>query len=153
MVKGKHPSTGEWLRYPEAELKSRKLRKKLGLPPVKIRWFLRGEVRAQITYPYDAEDRYRMSISTATRYPTWDEVADARYDLIPADVVMAMPLPPPQDYLNEAAFTFNLIEVRGIEMLFDRGVNQPRTHERQGRWPDPGMLARAKMTQEITDGG
>lgn len=37
---------------------------------------------------------WHMSISHPYRYPTWEEIKAARYDLIPDDVTMAMLLPP-----------------------------------------------------------
>ena len=52
---------------------------------------------------------YRLSISHKDRYPTWDEVAEARYRLIPDDVHMVMPLPPMEEYLNIHPYMFNLI--------------------------------------------
>ena len=46
------------------------------------------------------------------RYPTWDEIADARYELLPTDLNFAMFLPPPEDYTAIHATTFHLWEVR-----------------------------------------
>ncbi|MFI4977566.1 MAG: hypothetical protein ACHQC8_02645 [Solirubrobacterales bacterium] len=45
------------------------------------------------------------------RYPTWDEVADARYRFIPDEVTMAMLLPPREQYVNLHETTFHLNEV------------------------------------------
>jgi hypothetical protein len=55
--------------------------------------------------------RFQMSISHRKRYPTWDEIRDARYDLIPKEIWMAMLLPPPSDYINYSKFCFNLVQV------------------------------------------
>jgi hypothetical protein len=45
--------------------------------------------------------RLHLSISARSgRYPTWDEIADARYDLLPDDRTFAMFLPPPAQYVN-----------------------------------------------------
>lgn len=56
-------------------------------------------------------DRWHMSISHPTRYPTWDEIKTARYALIPRHVTMAMILPPPDEYLNVHQTTFHLWEI------------------------------------------
>jgi len=60
-----------------------------------------------------------MSISFAdhrgrlTRYPRWDEIAEARYSLVPADVTMALILPPPDEYVALHDTTFHLHEIEG----------------------------------------
>lgn len=54
---------------------------------------------------------WHLSISCGDRYPTWDEVAKARYELIPGDVTMAMLLPPEREYVNMAAFCLHLWQV------------------------------------------
>ena len=54
--------------------------------------------------------RWHMSIAHRKRYPTWDEVATARYKAIPKDVWMAMMLPPPSEYVNHHEFCFQLTE-------------------------------------------
>ena len=46
------------------------------------------------------------------RYPTWDEIADARYRFVPDEVTMAMLLPPRDQYVNLHATTFHLHEIR-----------------------------------------
>lgn len=51
------------------------------------------------------DHRHRLS-----RYPTWDEIRDARYDLLPADLDFVMHLPPPDEYVNVHATTFHLHE-------------------------------------------
>jgi hypothetical protein len=61
---------------------------------------------------------WHMSISfadhrgQASRYPTWDEIADARYRLAPADIDMVMHLPPAGDYVAVHDTTFHLHELR-----------------------------------------
>jgi hypothetical protein len=75
-----------------------------------------------------------MSISVAGRYPTWDEIADARYDLLPSKGMdMALVLPPLEDYVNIAPDAglevFHLWEIRDPKLPIDRGVMQPRSHE------------------------
>ena len=57
--------------------------------------------------------RWHASISVEGRYPTWDEIADARYTLLPTDILVAMLLPPPDQYVNAHPTTFHLHEIRG----------------------------------------
>lgn len=54
---------------------------------------------------------WHLSISHRDRYPTWDEVADARYLLVPEDVTMALLLPPPEQYLNVHETTLHLWQI------------------------------------------
>ena len=56
---------------------------------------------------------YHLSISHPHRYPTWDEVAHARYKLIPNDVIMVMVLPPKEEYINLDENCFHLHEIKG----------------------------------------
>lgn len=60
-----------------------------------------------------------MSISHRTndtlqpgRYPTWDEIVEARYRFCPANVHMVMVLPPREEYVNIHATTFHLWQSR-----------------------------------------
>lgn len=64
-----------------------------------------------IWLPPDQLLLWHLSISHPERYPTWDEVADARYELVPAEVTMAMLLPPPEQYLNEHPYCFHLWQI------------------------------------------
>lgn len=54
---------------------------------------------------------HRRDDLTPGRYPTWDEIKDARYRFCPADVTMAMLLPPPDEFVNVHETTFHLWEV------------------------------------------
>jgi len=60
--------------------------------------------------------RWHLSISHPDRYPTWEEIKKARYQLLPLDIVMVQVLPPPGDYVNIHPNTFHLWET------FDRAV-------------------------------
>ena len=44
------------------------------------------------------------------RYPTWDELAHARYELLPEDIDVVMHLPPPGEYVALHDTTFHLHE-------------------------------------------
>lgn len=46
------------------------------------------------------------------RYPTWNEIVDARYLFCPKDRTMAMLLPPQEEYVNIHATTFHLWEIK-----------------------------------------
>lgn len=54
---------------------------------------------------------WHLSISHPSRYPTWDEVAKARYDLLPTDITIAQILPPPGEYVNVHEFCFHLHQI------------------------------------------
>jgi hypothetical protein len=61
---------------------------------------------------------YHMSISHRTnwtrvpgRYPTWDEIVEARYQFCPANMTMVMHLPPKEEYVNVHDTTFHLWEL------------------------------------------
>ena len=47
----------------------------------------------------------------AERYPTWDELAHARYELTPVDVDMVMILPAEADYVAHHPTTFHLHQI------------------------------------------
>lgn len=54
---------------------------------------------------------WHLSISCKNRYPTWDEITHARYTLLPADIMMVMALPPPDQYVNLSPNCFHLSEI------------------------------------------
>jgi hypothetical protein len=72
---------------------------------------------ARIWLPPSERELWHLSISHRARLPSWDEVADARYELVPDDVTMALLLPPPGEYLNVHKTTLHLwqIEDRRVE--------------------------------------
>jgi hypothetical protein len=54
---------------------------------------------------------WHLSIAHHDRYPSWDEIADARYALVPDEVTMAMLLPPRGDYVNAHEHCFHLWQI------------------------------------------
>lgn len=54
---------------------------------------------------------WHLSISHPKRYPVWDEIRDARYDLLPDACTMAMLLPPKGEYVNLHPNCFHLHEI------------------------------------------
>ena len=55
--------------------------------------------------------KWHLSISHKTRYPTWDEIKEARYRFVPDEVTMAMLLPPRDQYVNVHPNCFHLHEI------------------------------------------
>lgn len=54
--------------------------------------------------------RQHLSISCESRYPTWDEIHDARYALMGLGLNVAMYLPPTPQYVNIHPNCFHLYE-------------------------------------------
>ncbi|SIS88764.1 DUF7694 domain-containing protein [Alicyclobacillus vulcanalis] len=67
--------------------------------------------KCTVMVEYHVDGGWHMSISHPERYPTWDEIREARYQLIPNDVTMAMLLPPKEEYVNVHPNCFHLHEV------------------------------------------
>ena len=63
------------------------------------------------------EDRWHLSISHPARYPTWDEIKEARYRFVPDNVTMAMILPPKDEYVNLHENCFHLHEIEGEKRI------------------------------------
>lgn len=65
---------------------------------------------------------WHLSISHAKRLPTWEEVRDARYALIPDEATMALLLPPMAEYVNVHEFCLQMYEIPAeyIEQHQDR---------------------------------
>lgn len=79
--------------------------------------FSKGPCRAVFTRsePYMARDglpmtRQHLSISCEDRYPTWNEIHDARYSLMGLGVSVVMFLPPTPQYVNIHPNCFHLYE-------------------------------------------
>lgn len=58
---------------------------------------------------------FRNHKGQPTRYPTWDEIAHARYELTPGDIDMVMHLPPASEFVACHPSTFHLHEGPGRE--------------------------------------
>lgn len=57
---------------------------------------------------------HHLSIAHPKRYPTWDEMAKARYELLPSDLTFGMAFPPSEDYVNVHNNCFHLWEITGL---------------------------------------
>lgn len=57
------------------------------------------------------EGYWHLSISHPERYPSWDEIKEARYEFLPHSLHIAMILPPPSEYVNIHSNCFHLHEL------------------------------------------
>lgn len=80
----------------------------LGVSPRVLRVYKLGGCSVIVTREFE---RWHLSISHPNRYPHWDEIAEAKYRILPR-VVMALPLPDPELYVNFNPHCFQLIEVK-----------------------------------------
>jgi hypothetical protein len=74
-----------------------------------VRTYMYGECSVIVTKQYEL---IHMSISHPSRYPTWDEIAAVRYQLIPAASDAVMVLPPEREYINIHNFCFQVHECK-----------------------------------------
>lgn len=74
----------------------------------------KGQCRVLVSqerYPGKGERLFwHLSISCADRYPTWDEIKDARYSLLPFGLTFAQLLPPMNEFVNIHPNCFHLWE-------------------------------------------
>lgn len=70
-----------------------------------------GQAPVGVWLPPEARLLWHLSISHPGRYPSWDEVADVRYALVPDDVTMALLLPPSAEYVNAHPTCFHLWQI------------------------------------------
>lgn len=80
---------------------------------VRLRVFAKDDLRIIATSELqkDGERRRHISISHPDRYPTWEEIKDARYNMMGAGVMVAQLLPPLTDYINIHPNCFHLYEI------------------------------------------
>lgn len=67
--------------------------------------------RLRVIVAWEPGNGWHLSISHPTRYPTWEEIRDARYELLPDACTMGMLLPPKAEYVNLHPNCFHLHEV------------------------------------------
>lgn len=67
---------------------------------------------------------WHLSISHPSRYPAWEEIRDARYDLLPDACTMGMLLPPRAEYINVHPNCFHLYEVPSDSVAAVRAVGE-----------------------------
>lgn len=76
-----------------------------------FRYFTMGDCVILVARKPLGEDgalEWHLSISCQDRYPTWDEISDAREKLLPADEAFGFVLPRRDRYVNEHEFCFHL---------------------------------------------
>lgn len=84
------------------------VRRTMGLPPGEyLARYRLGECSVIVTREFG---RWHLSIAHPDRYPTWDEISQARYRILPADIWVAQYLPPPSEYVNLHRNCFQLME-------------------------------------------
>lgn len=77
-----------------------------GLPREAVgRWHL------SISHNIDTINDDPRSMNTPGRYPTWEEIKQARYKFLPGDVNMAIMFPPESLYYNFHTTCLHLIEI------------------------------------------
>lgn len=78
-------------------------------------WFVAGAVRVCVA---KEEGLWHISVSCADRYPTWDEIYTAWYDLVPdaADINGAIILPRKAEYVNAHPNCFHVHQLRDAEV-------------------------------------
>jgi len=74
------------------------------------RAFRMGKCRMMVSPP-TGKHGWHISISRNDRYPSWDEIAKARYELVPDEAEMVMHLPSQKDYVNIHNYCFHLHEL------------------------------------------
>jgi hypothetical protein len=84
----------------------------IGMVQPGTRVYRMGDCRIFVSPPTGSFG-WHMSISHPRRLPTWDEIAHARYELVPDGVTMAAILPPKDQYINLHNFCMQVCEIPG----------------------------------------
>lgn len=71
-------------------------------------WYLFGECSVCISK--DA-GQWHLSIAHPSRYPTYDEIKEARYEFTPNKATMAMIFPPKEEFVNIHQNCFHLWQI------------------------------------------
>lgn len=75
-----------------------------------VKHFKMGRCHIMVSPPQGEHYGWHLSISCPDRYPTWDEIAKARYELLDDSLLMVMMLPDPADYVNIHNYCLHLWE-------------------------------------------
>ena len=54
---------------------------------------------------------WHLSISHPSRYPTYDEIKEARYELLPDNITVGLLFPPKKEFVNIHENCFHLWEI------------------------------------------
>lgn len=79
-----------------------------GLVTIAQMWIVNDCLQVLIT---NENNLLHLSVSHRTRYPTWDEIKEVRYALLPDGKTFAILLPPKAQYVNLHPNCFHLHEV------------------------------------------
>lgn len=83
-----------------------------------------GECKVIVSGEFErASHGWHFSISHPTRYPTWEEQKQARYELIPDEVYMVSFMPPRKEFVNRHPNCFHWWELS--MMMFDPKTGKP----------------------------
>ncbi len=70
--------------------------------------FRKGPVQVLVSGDQErSEIGWHISVACPDRHPTWEEMRDARYALIPDNIYMVMILPPKSQYVNRHEHCFH----------------------------------------------
>jgi hypothetical protein len=75
------------------------------------------------------DNLWHISIARRDRDPTWDEIATARYRLLPEVPEMVMHLPPISEYVNLHAHCFHLHELPRPQLIVPIAAIRARASE------------------------
>lgn len=96
--------------------------KQLGEPtPAYVRTYELGDCHVIVTREHGL---WHLSISARDRYPTWHEITQARYRILPDQCTMAILLPPQASYININPNVFQLVELRPERLAGDVATGQ-----------------------------
>lgn len=113
-----HPPRTPWIRFKDA-------------PPMWRRIVPDGVLVTIVTIDpgvgWHLSISFRRADGALSRYPTWDEIAHARRELLPNDRTFVMFLPPDEDYIAIHKTTFHLHEFPEA-----RGVRSDERSRRRG---------------------
>lgn len=73
--------------------------------------------KLKVIHTIDA-DRHHLSISQVHRYPSWDEVYEARYRFLPGDIYVMQALPPKDIYVNQHPYCFHLWQSLELKQMW-----------------------------------
>ena len=71
-------------------------------------WYLFGECSVCVSKD---NGMWHISVSHPRRYPTYDEIKEARYEFTPNEVPMAMIFPPKKEFVNLHTNCFHLYQI------------------------------------------
>lgn len=82
------------------------------------RYYVKRDLRVYVSTEYYLSGQWRhVAIWTRTRYPTWEEIKDARYTFFGDEDEVFQILPPKAEYINDYEYAFHLWSKRGLRMM------------------------------------